>query len=121
MACGGAPSDTVHVPPRPQCALAALLLAPLLAASAHGPPTLDRPRLVRVMDGILAGARIETLPVPYATTFQQRSANGLSLVIARSGNLADAVGKSIANPFIFTNLDVVKQGAVDPGADRASM
>jgi predicted acylesterase/phospholipase RssA len=253
MACGGAPSDTVHVPPFPRRALAALLLAPLLAGCAHGPPKfdpaarrtclvlsvggprgvahlgavaaarqagihidcvvgnsmgslvgalyasapdqdtealfrrfseayvaetksdaakngaigavvgsalgaalgaalggkdgskaaaaagavigasggfalaaqqtdkLDRDRLVRVMDGILAGARIETLPVPYATSFQQRSANGLALVIARSGNVADAVGKSIANPFIFTNLDVVKQGAVDPGADRASM
>jgi NTE family protein len=82
---------------------------------------LDRDRLVRVMNGVLGGARIEALPVAYATTFQQRSDNGLALVIARNGNLADAVGKSIANPFIFSNLDVVKQGAVDPGADRASM
>ena len=82
---------------------------------------LDRERLVRVMNGVLGGARIETLPVPYATTYQQRSENGLTLVVVRTGNLADAVGKSIANPFIFTNLDVVKQGEVDPGADRASM
>jgi NTE family protein len=82
---------------------------------------LDRDRLVRVMDGLLGSARIEALPVPYATTFQQRSDNGLSLIVARSGNLADAVGKSIANPFIFSNLDVVKAGQVDPGADRASM
>ncbi len=82
---------------------------------------LDRDRLVRVMDGILNGARIEALPVAYATSYQTRSENGLALVIARSGNLADAVGKSIANPFIFTNLNVATQGAVDPGADRASM
>jgi NTE family protein len=82
---------------------------------------LDRDRLVRVMNGILGGARIEALPVPYATTFQQRADNGLALVVARQGNLAEAVGKSIANPFIFSNLDVAKQGAVDPGADRASM
>jgi NTE family protein len=82
---------------------------------------LDRDRLVRVMNQLLGGARIEALPIAYATTFQQRSDNGLTLVVARQGNLADAVGKSIANPFIFSNLDVVKQGAVDPGADRASM
>jgi NTE family protein len=82
---------------------------------------LDRDRLVRVMNRVLGGARIEALPVAYATTFQQRSDNGLSLVVTRDGNLAEAVGRSIANPFIFSNLDVVKQGQVDPGADRASM
>jgi NTE family protein len=83
--------------------------------------TLDRDRLVRVLNGELGGARIETLPLPYATTYQQRAGNSLGLVVVRSGNLADAVGKSVANPFIFANLDVVAQGAVDPGADRASM
>jgi NTE family protein len=82
---------------------------------------LDRDRLVRVMNGLLGGARVEALPVPYATTFQQRTGGGLALVVVRQGNLAEAVGKSIANPFIFSNLDVVRQGAVDPGADRASM
>lgn len=82
---------------------------------------LDRDRLVRVVDRLTGGARIEALSLPYATTYQQRADDGLQLVIARTGNLADAVGKSVANPFIFTNLDVVAQGAVDPGADRASM
>jgi len=82
---------------------------------------LDRDRLVRVLDGLLGGARIEALPVPYATTYQQRQGNGLALIVERTGKLSDAVGKSIANPFIFTKLDVVAQGQVDPGADRASM
>jgi len=82
---------------------------------------LDRDRLVRVMDGLLGGARIEALPLPYATTYQQRTDNGLSLVVVRTGDLAQAVGKSVANPFIFTNLDIVGQGQVDPGGDRASM
>jgi predicted acylesterase/phospholipase RssA len=91
------------------------------ALAASQTEKLDRDRLVRVMDGILGGARIETLPIPYATTFQQRSDNGLALVVMRTGKLSDAVGKSIANPFIFTNLNVVTQGQVDPGADRASM
>jgi NTE family protein len=91
------------------------------AVGAEQTNKLDRDRLVRVMDGVLNGARIEALPIAYATSYQTRSENGLALVIARSGNLADAVGKSIANPFIFTNLNVATQGAVDPGADRASM
>jgi predicted acylesterase/phospholipase RssA len=82
---------------------------------------LDRDRLVHVVDRLTGGARIETLPVAYATTYQQRSGDGLVLVIARAGNLADAVGKSLANPYIFSNLDVVAAGQVDPGADRASM
>jgi NTE family protein len=91
------------------------------ALAAERTERLDRDRLVRVMNAELGGTRIEALPVPYATTYQQRSDSGLALVVARTGNLADAVGKSIANPFIFTNLDVVKEGQVDPGADRASM
>jgi predicted acylesterase/phospholipase RssA len=91
------------------------------AVGAEQTSKLDRDRLVRVMDGVLNGARIEALPIAYATSYQKRSDNGLDLVVARTGNLADAVGKSIANPFIFTNLNVATQGAVDPGADRASM
>jgi predicted acylesterase/phospholipase RssA len=83
--------------------------------------TLDRDRLVRVMDGILGGVHIEALPVAYATTFQQRAGDGLDVVVARKGNLAEAVGRSIANPYIFANLDVIKAGQIDPGADRASM
>jgi NTE family protein len=82
---------------------------------------MDRDRLVRVMDSLMSSARIEALPVKYATTFQQRSGDGLAIIVARDGNLAQAVGRSIANPFIFSNLDVVAAGQVDPGADRASM
>ncbi|HVZ71180.1 MAG TPA: patatin-like phospholipase family protein [Polyangia bacterium] len=91
------------------------------AIGAQQTEKLDRDRLVRVMDGLLGGARVEALPLPYATTYQQRTGDGLSMVVVRSGNLAEAVGKSVANPFIFSNLDVATQGAVDPGADRASM
>jgi NTE family protein len=82
---------------------------------------VDRDRMVTVMDRFYGGAAIETLPVAYATFYQRRSGNGLELVDVRTGNLAQAVGKSLANPFIFRNLDVVGQGAVDPAADRAAM
>jgi hypothetical protein len=73
------------------------------------------------MDDLMGGASIETLPVPYATSYQQRMGDGLGIVVARTGNVAQAVGRSIANPYIFANLDVVAAGQVDPGADRASM
>jgi predicted acylesterase/phospholipase RssA len=83
--------------------------------------TVDRDRLVRVMDGVLRGARIEALPLKYVTSYQQRAGDGLVVVVARDGNVAEAVGRSIANPYIFSNLDVIAAGQVDPGADRASM
>jgi NTE family protein len=91
------------------------------ALGASDTAKLDRDRLVRVMDGVLVGARIEALPVHYVTTYQQRQGDGLAVVVTRTGNLAEAVGRSIANPYIFSNLDVIAAGQVDPGADRASM
>ena len=60
-------------------------------------------------------------PLPYVTFYQQQRGDGLVMVDARSGNLAQAIGKSIANPFIFRNLDVVAAGQIDPGGDRVAM
>jgi NTE family protein len=81
---------------------------------------MDRERLVRVMDRYFGGQRIEALPLAYATLYQQRAGNGLHLVTARSGNLAEAVGGSVANPYLFPQLDVGKAVAIDPGGDRAA-
>ena len=46
-----------------------------------------------------------------------KSENGLDLRIASQGNLAEAVSRSINNPYIFskTNLDYL-----DPGSDRSA-
>jgi NTE family protein len=81
---------------------------------------MDRERLVRVMDRYFGARNIEALPVPYATLYQKRAGNGVALVTARAGNLAEAVGGSVANPFLFPRLDVGKAAALDPGADRAA-
>jgi len=78
----------------------------------------DRGRFERVLAEELGGARIETLPKPFATMHHERAGEGLRLVIDRSGDLARAVGASIANPFIFEDIDVASAPALDPGSDR---
>ncbi|HVR61247.1 MAG TPA: patatin-like phospholipase family protein [Polyangia bacterium] len=101
--------------------------APIVAAAggfalgAGLTPKMDRDRLVRVLDAELAGARIEALPLPYATSFQRRAGDGLELVVAREGNLAATIGKSLANPYIFDHLELARTPDIDPGADRAAM
>jgi NTE family protein len=81
---------------------------------------LDRDRLVKVMDRFFDGRRIEALPLPFAALYQRRAGSGVTLVTARAGNLAEAVGGSVANPFLFPGLDVGTAAALDPGADRAA-
>jgi hypothetical protein len=78
----------------------------------------DRARLVRVLRAELDGARIEALPVPFATFHHERAGEGLNLVVDRTGDLAGAVGASIANPFVFDDVDVTSAPTLDPGADR---
>lgn len=78
----------------------------------------DRARFEQVLRAELGGARIETLPKPFATMHHERAGEGLRLVIDRSGDLAQAVGGSIANPFVFQDVDVASAPALDPGSDR---
>jgi predicted acylesterase/phospholipase RssA len=80
----------------------------------------DRARMEQMLRVELAGARIETLPVPFATLHHERVGQGLSLVIDRSGDLAQAVGASIANPFVFEDVDVTRAQKIDPGSDRVA-
>jgi hypothetical protein len=42
------------------------------------------------------------------------------MVDVLSGNLAEAVSESIANPFIFGDVDPKSARAIDPGADRVA-
>jgi predicted acylesterase/phospholipase RssA len=100
--------------------------APVAAAAggfilgAEATEKMDRDRLVRVMDGYFSRRSIEALPVPYSALYARRSGNTVTLVAARAGNLAEAVGASVANPFLFPGLDVASAAALDPGADRAA-
>jgi hypothetical protein len=41
-------------------------------------------------------------------------------VVARSGDLAAAIGASIANPFVFEDVDVARAPKIDPGSDRVA-
>jgi len=41
-------------------------------------------------------------------------------VAVRDGDLAEAVGASVANPFVFPEMAVAGAPALDPGADRVS-
>jgi NTE family protein len=78
----------------------------------------DRGRLERVLGVELGGVRIEALPTPFATMHHERAGEGLTLVVDRTGDLAHAVGASIANPFVFDDVDVASAPALDPGSDR---
>jgi NTE family protein len=80
----------------------------------------DLGRLERVLDIELGGVRIEALPTPFATLHHERAGEGLTLVVDRTGDLAHAVGASIANPFVFDDVDVARAPALDPGSDRVA-
>jgi|GEM_PF-2432214 len=75
-------------------------------------------RFERVLAAELNGSQIEALPVPFATFHHERAGDGLRLVVDRSGELAHAIGASIANPFVFDDVDVAHAPALDPGSDR---
>jgi NTE family protein len=80
----------------------------------------DRSRLERVLRVELEGATIEGLTVPFATLHHQQVDQGLTLVVDRSGDLAEAIGASIANPFVFDDVDVAHATKLDPGSDRVA-
>jgi predicted acylesterase/phospholipase RssA len=106
-------------------ALGLVLLGPLGALfggaiGAGSVERLDHDRLIAVLDEHLAHAQIETLPVPFATSFVEPRDQKVAFVEARTGNVAAAVGASVANPFIFRQIDVRAGGPIDPGLDRVS-
>jgi predicted acylesterase/phospholipase RssA len=77
-----------------------------------------RGRFERVLEAELGGVRIEALPTAFATLHHEREGAGLRVVVDSSGDLARAVGASIANPFVFDDVDVATAAALDPGSDR---
>jgi len=80
----------------------------------------DRSRLEAVLRDELASARIEGLPISFVTLHHERQAQGLKLVVDGAGDLASAIGSSIANPFVFDDVDVGRAAALDPGSDRVA-
>jgi predicted acylesterase/phospholipase RssA len=80
----------------------------------------DRARMEEVLRGEVAGARIESLPIAFASLHHERAGQGLTLMIDRQGDLAAAIGASIANPFVFEDVDVATAPKIDPGSDRVA-
>lgn len=78
---------------------------------------IDLDRFQKVYDEFVEQAQIQDLPLPFATSFQQKSRYGLDLRVVNSGSLSLAVSRSINNPYIFPHAGLEK---VDPGADRVA-
>jgi len=90
----------------------------LLGAAATS--DLDQRRLVRAMNGVFAGARVESTPIRFVTFHHRVRGSGVELAAVTSGDLAEAVGASLANPLLFADVDVRAGAPLDPGADRAA-
>jgi NTE family protein len=84
---------------------------------------MDQARLVRVMRAEFSGARLETLPIPFVTFHHRVRGEGVEVVAVRTGDLAEAVGASLANPLLFPDVQsgLTREGQrLDPGADRVA-
>lgn len=79
---------------------------------------VDHARVVAALRAVTADAPIETLPLAYVALSVARHGDGVTLVDERRGSLAEAIGRSIANPYIFPDLDVSRAPGLDPGMDR---
>lgn len=88
------------------------------AAGAGGTEHVDHGRMVRVLHRELGEGDLSSLPVPFVTGHAVRDRDGLRAEYSDHGQLADVVGASIANPFIFHDVDVHRTPQLDPGADR---
>lgn len=77
----------------------------------------DNDRFRRVLDSLVKKINIEQTKIPFATSYQKKEGEGLTMHIASNGNLAEAVSRSANNPFIFekTNFQYL-----DPGSDRSA-
>lgn len=105
--------------------LGAAVLGPFgfLLGGAIGASSFDEvnhTRLISMLDRQLAGTTIEAFPIPYETSHMERRGEKIELITSRDGNAAAAVGGSIANPFIFDEIDVRRGGGIDPGMDRVA-
>ena len=95
--------------------IAGTILGGLLNAQSAN--QIDNPRFTKILNSYLEEKSFSDLQMPFATQYIQQVGHGVEFITVSSGNLAEAVGHSINNPFIFKNADIQK---FDPGADRIS-
>ena len=100
------------------------LAVPLAAAvggfmlGADATAKVDHARVVASLRAVTADAAIERLPLAYVAFSVRREGDGVALVDERHGSLAEAIGRSVANPYVFPGLDVARAPGLDPGMDR---
>jgi NTE family protein len=74
-------------------------------------------RFAAVMDRFYGHAAMERLPVPFATLYQAREDLSYRTQLVSSGNVAQAVSASAANPFLFQDIELNSAQTMDPGLD----
>lgn len=77
-------------------------------------------RLRQVLREQQRDATIELLPLRFATVHQTLTTSGATSEMVTGGLLADAIARSIANPLLFSDLEVKAGRSIDPGLDRVS-
>lgn len=85
---------------------------------AAGTETLDLGRFRSVLSGFYGESQLERLAVPFAATHAQLTGTGIAYKTPRSGSVATAVARSIANPEVFPGFDARRSRYLDPGVDR---
>ncbi len=78
---------------------------------------LDVDRFEKALNQYFGFIEIDSLKIPYGTSYKEKVQNGLQLKVATSGNLAEAICRSSNNKYIFKNTNLKY---IDPGVDRIS-
>jgi predicted acylesterase/phospholipase RssA len=87
-------------------------------AGASSVDPVNHARVVRVLQRQLGSSNIEGLSIPFVTGHAEREHDGLRARYVTRGNLAQAVGDSIANPFLFGDVNIRAAQRLDPGGDH---
>ncbi|TVR67995.1 MAG: hypothetical protein EA427_11775 [Spirochaetaceae bacterium] len=80
-------------------------------------PLISHERFSRTLDVYLDHTMMEDTEIEFGTSYMRKEGEGIELVVSTRGNLAEAVSRSINNPYIFKGTDL---SYVDPGSDRMS-
>jgi TonB family protein len=88
------------------------------AAGAATVERIDRVRFTKALAVVFENASIESLPVPFATSYQTIEGTGMGpYITARTGSLTRAVSCSANNVALFKQ-EITKAECLDPGTDR---
>jgi NTE family protein len=90
------------------------------AAGAGSVDKIAHERTVEVLDEVFESRRISELEVPFVTSWLELDDGELRRAHSTDEPVAVAVGHSIANPFLFEDLELDEMPAFDPGTDRVS-